>query len=194
MSAGIVQLARRLDHSVKLRTVAQHDAHNDSLTGLLNRAGLRHWLGDSDAHPMSMPPVGAVMIDLDGFKPINDTYGHDQGDTALRNVADIIRREVGEQGIAARWGGDEFVVMSPGAGLATLEAIANGIVERIGGMTIGDLRLGASAGLQMCRQRPLDLSAADEAMYSAKRSGGRRVAHATEYRQGAAPLKPLVRA
>jgi diguanylate cyclase (GGDEF)-like protein len=194
MSAGIVQLARRLDHSVKLRTVAQHDAHNDSLTGLLNRAGLRHWLGDTDAHMMSMPPVGAVMIDLDGFKPINDTYGHDQGDVALRNVADVIRREVGEQGIAARWGGDEFVVMCPGSGLVALEAIANAIVERIGNISVGGLQLGASAGLQMCRQRPLDLSAADEAMYSAKRSGGRCVAHATEHRKRASPSTAPARA
>ncbi len=90
----------------------RHEADHDALTGLANRRSLERTLeavlGRAAARSRS---VGVVMLDLDGFKAINDTHGHAAGDAALREVAKRLRRCVRERDLVARLGGDEFVVV-----------------------------------------------------------------------------------
>jgi len=90
----------------------RHEADHDSLTGLANRRALERTLDAALARAGARSrSVGIVMLDLDGFKAINDTYGHAAGDDALREVAMRLRRCVRERDLVARLGGDEFVVV-----------------------------------------------------------------------------------
>ncbi|MET3803897.1 diguanylate cyclase (GGDEF)-like protein [Nakamurella sp. UYEF19] len=95
----------------RLRSTADHD----QLTGLLNRSGLhlgarRVW-GDAEENGA---PLWCAFVDIDHFKAINDAFGHDKGDRALRQVARALAAKVGESDLLCRWGGDEFVVFGAG--------------------------------------------------------------------------------
>ncbi len=150
-------------------------ATRDQLTGLTNREGLQRWLGGSALDGVEMPLVGVVMIDLDGFKAVNDVHGHAVGDELLQAVAGALTSCSRPGDVVSRWGGDEFLVLCPGAEGEQLNGIALGMVATIADTSVGDVRVGASAGTQSCRYRPLPMAAADAAMYVAKRSGGGRV-------------------
>lgn len=90
-------------------------AHIDSLTGLLNRGELEAVLKKSlDYARVVDKPISVVMLDVDYFKVINDTYGHDVGDLALKKVADILKNNIQDVDAAGRWGGDEFFVVLSG--------------------------------------------------------------------------------
>lgn len=150
-------------------------ATRDPLTGLTNREGLQRWLGGSALDGLEMPLIGVVMIDLDGFKAVNDTHGHDTGDRLLQLVAAALTDCTRPGDLVTRWGGDEFLVLCPGAEGAELEQLASRMVAAVAGATIGDVGVGASAGTLGCRRRPLPTVAADRAMYAAKQAGGGRV-------------------
>lgn len=81
----------------------------DRLTGLYNRAYLTYL--QQEAQKKKSEPIAGIMLDLNGFKQINDNYGHSEGDTALILVADLLRKAFCEYGIVTRYAGDEFVVM-----------------------------------------------------------------------------------
>ncbi len=124
--------------------------------------------------------VAVLFIDLDGFKRVNDTLGHDRGDAVLVEAADALRSVVREKDIAGRMGGDEFAVflVAPKSAIETLAtSIAHRIVAAIG--RIGD-GIGCSIGVALCPAGCGDLTCAlrqaDEAMYSAKRAGKNRYA------------------
>jgi diguanylate cyclase (GGDEF)-like protein len=86
----------------------------DPVTGLLNRRGLENSLVQSIAHTQrAEEPLSALMIDLDHFKQINDTHGHETGDQVLRVIADSMRTVFRDSDILGRWGGDEFLVLLP---------------------------------------------------------------------------------
>ncbi len=157
-------------------------AHHDSLTGLPNRKSLHDGL---DERCRSFAPDGdgtagtcaVLCLDLDGFKRINDTFGHPAGDELLRVVAARLIHEVRETDIVARIGGDEFVVLLPDADSAETERIATRIIAATRqpilltpttpvtvGMTIGS----ALAPVDGTTSHIL-LSRADQALYAAKR-------------------------
>ena len=162
----------------------RHQALHDALTGLPNRV-----LALDRAEQMlararrSNTPVAALYVDIDGFKHVNDTFGHAAGDELLRIVAQRLRSVVREGDTAARLGGDEFVVLLEGA---TLDAGAELVAERmlevlslpydlsnIGGR---ELSLSASIGIADGFRATADalLAEADVAMYEAKSSGKNR--------------------
>jgi diguanylate cyclase (GGDEF)-like protein len=126
----------------QLRLELTRQAERDALTGLLNRRGLRSLAermlrrGDRASLPLS-----AVMLDLDGMKVANDTWGHECGDEMLRAVATVLVNIVGRKGAVARLGGDEFVVMLPG-------------VEEGGAMEIAERLRAAIERLHVPRCRP----------------------------------------
>ena len=173
--------ARRADRAVgELARMARHDA----LTGLLNRASLiaeiEHELADADART---DRAAVLLIDLDRFKPINDTFGHAAGDGVLIEVAQRLRSTVRPDDVVARLGGDEFVILLRDAGSAALvREVGRRIVLSLGHeMDIEGhrLRVGASIGCAMWPQDARDvdglLSAADLAMYRSKRSAHDRL-------------------
>jgi diguanylate cyclase len=164
---------------------AQVEALNDPLTRLLNRRGFEEVV--SKLYDGTAPLAGAslLLIDIDEFKKINDTYGHLIGDQVLRAVAQILRARIKGADIASRLGGDEFAILLPDTGIAGAMALAeqirntvlqrrlrltdrNRYVENLT-MSIGVACAGNEAALESLLQR------ADLALYAAKRAGRNRV-------------------
>ena len=116
------------DDLVKANEQLKYYAQHDRLTGLLNRGGIEKVLQDVVAFvDRDIYHASGMMIDVDRFKTINDTYGHAQGDLILKTIADVIHTSARKTDKAGRWGGDEFMVVLPGAS----EKDACTIAERI---------------------------------------------------------------
>lgn len=173
--------ASRLNLALKRsRRELDHMAHYDALTGLPNRNLLDHDLEKAIALAQRNDQEFAVcLLDLDGFKPINDRLGHKVGDDVLREVAQRIQSIVRLGDTVARWGGDEFVLLLNNA---AAENQFPDIVERVllaVGQELacaGGTRVRASIGVSLYPSDASDAEAllkqADEAMYCAKRGGG----------------------
>jgi diguanylate cyclase (GGDEF)-like protein len=158
----------------------QHDALHDALTGLPNRKHFQRQLEVAMRDPDESGPVAVVILDLDGFKDVNDTLGHHQGDVVLAEVARRLVESLGSDGFVARLGGDEFAVLLPGTSRAgavrSCEQIAAGLQGPIS-MEGMHFEVGASMGIAHCPPGWIDGSAlmkhADLAMYEAKSTGQR---------------------
>jgi diguanylate cyclase (GGDEF)-like protein len=165
---GVLVLARQLEATVVAMRSETLTAISDPLTGVRNREGLRRWLGDDERLPM--PPIGVLVLDLDGFKHVNDTHGHLVGDELLRRAAAAITATVRPADVVVRWGGDEFIVLCPGvADTEELDRIGARVTAAIAAVDVDGISVTASAGVQVCRHRPLELDEADRAMYARKR-------------------------
>ncbi len=157
-------------------------ARTDELTGLLNRRGLldhlRTRLGRSPGAPV---PVCVGVLDLDGFKRINDVYGHPAGDVVLAKVADILRTSVRVGDLPARLGGDEFVIVCWRLSVPGALEVSRRLLDRIGevGRDPDGVPLGASIGIAHSDDLRCDLTSmleeADEALRDAKAQGKARV-------------------
>ena len=151
----------------------------DPLTELANRRGLANYLDRKlDTLSSSAKPLCVIVIDLDGFKNINDIYGHTIGDTVIARTAEQIRVAVGPSAFVARTGGEEFVVLD----LLTLQAAA-GIAENIRAAIEEPETPKATASIGVATGTVETVAAfeaihacADETMYAAKRNGGNRIA------------------
>ncbi|HUG73386.1 MAG TPA: GGDEF domain-containing protein, partial [Steroidobacteraceae bacterium] len=164
-------------------------ANTDTLTGLANRRSLEARIPEIVARG----DFSIAFIDIDRFKALNDTHGHETGDRALRLFADALRRALRPDDIAARWGGEEFVVVLPG--IAAENAVH--VIERIRDGLRNALASGAvpgftvSCGLSDSR-RAQDfqdaVAQADEALLCAKRSGRNRIELATHQSRADATL------
>jgi diguanylate cyclase (GGDEF)-like protein len=163
-------------------------AMRDPLTGLYNRRQLDEGLHREVLRARRIEaPVGVMAIDVDHFKRVNDTLGHEVGDSALRGVAQELASCVREEDIACRAGGEEFVIILPGTGKAALRSRAEAVrstIERAS-ITAGDgsLKLTVSIGLASfpaCGDSgQAVLRAADGALYKAKAAGRNRVIMST---------------
>jgi len=158
----------------------------DGLTGLFVRRYFDHRLDEEweRSHRYSNPFV-VVIFDLDNFKKINDTYGHQVGDKVLRSSGKVIRNNMRSIDIAARYGGEEFAFLLPRTDLKEALAVAERIRQDISQEEVsvdsGVLTVTASIGLagypdSNCESASELLSQADEALYQAKRAGKNRVA------------------
>lgn len=164
----------------------RQEAQTDALTGLANRRMLLE-RGASAIHLARCrgEPLAVLMIDLDHFKRVNDTFGHAVGDTALRTVADLCRNEIRQTDLAARFGGEEFVIVLPN----TPQSHALEIAERLRtavqdfsvlGETDDPMGLSVSIGIACLKPgNGVDfnnlLDAADAALYKAKNRGRNQV-------------------
>jgi diguanylate cyclase (GGDEF)-like protein/excisionase family DNA binding protein len=167
---------------------AEVRARTDNLTGLLNHGTFKDWLVQSVE---TREPFGVVMIDLDMFKSINDTLGHQAGDRLLRQIATAILGAARDTDAVFRYGGDEFVVLLPRSDGSGLQAVAERIeaaVEAVGapgsGWGIDGVSVSASIGTASFPTDGDDaesiLLAADRACSVAKRRGRGRIATALE--------------
>ncbi|MDQ1660934.1 MAG: hypothetical protein QOJ68_914 [Blastococcus sp.] len=163
----------------------RHDAMHDALTGLPNREALRNQLSaalDTAADGHS-PGTAVLILDLDGFREINDTLGHEQGDVLLTEVAERLRTAVGSAGVVARLGGDEFAVLVSGTGEEYAVRIGQRMLRALEQpVVLGEIEVevGASLGIALGPAHAGDptglLKRADIAMSDAKAStGGIRV-------------------
>lgn len=149
-----------------LHVIMRHQARTatvDHLTGVLSRTGLSAIVDRPAVAAQLRQPLSLALIDLDGFKAVNDEQGHEAGDALLREVGDLLRRETRESDVTARLGGDEFLIILGG----TTAFRAHEIVGRL----VARLPIGASFGIAPWGQgASFDevLRAADEAMYAQK--------------------------
>ncbi|MFM2052301.1 MAG: hypothetical protein RL456_338 [Pseudomonadota bacterium] len=158
-------------------------ARHDDLTGLLNRNGLHHDLDEllrhaEVSHDRADAALAVLFIDLDHFKTVNDNLGHGQGDELLRQAADRLEACAPTRSIVARPGGDEFVVVLPGADLEKAVEVASAICRRMAlpfPLSGHEYFLGASIGIALApvhgHTRTTLLRHADMAMYTAKDAG-----------------------
>ncbi|WP_198283405.1 putative bifunctional diguanylate cyclase/phosphodiesterase [Sphingomonas sp. PAMC 26605] len=156
----------------------RHRADHDHLTGLLNRAGfLRAAAVQIDAESA---PKCLMLLDLDGFKAINDVFGHAAGDAVLVEVAQRLRRELPDAVLLGRWGGDEFaVLLAADAALTAPLALADRLIAAVAAPypTFGTIaRVGLSVGVHLAHgsAMPEMLCCADLALYAAKSAGRNR--------------------
>ncbi len=158
----------------------QHQANHDPLTGLLNRRGFSAELERQVALSRRYGPSGALlMLDLDGFKYVNDTLGHNAGDELIVAVGRVLRARLRETDVLSRLGGDEFAVILNGVDVEQAMIVAEDIVEAVRGATLLDqpmLRpVTASVGLVAFAAGDMTademLMRADLAMYDAKERG-----------------------
>jgi diguanylate cyclase (GGDEF)-like protein len=154
-------------------------AHTDALTGLLNRRGLQAAAAPLLARCNTSQLSAVYLIDLDRFKPINDTHGHDAGDAVLRELSTRLRQVVRKSDLVARLGGDEFVLLVGGlADDAAALAVAHKLLQAVEAPFVLDghsLEVGTTIGYALAphdgRQLADLLKRADAAMYVGKTAG-----------------------
>lgn len=168
-----------------------HESRHDPLTGLANRRHFNEWaLSACNLAQHHQQPLSILSLDLDFFKKVNDSYGHDGGDAVLKHTARTLQAALRESDIAARFGGEEFIVALPHTSLAEAVAVAerirsalaeqavafNGqmilVTASIGATEVAPTELAAAEG--MSRLEPA-LARADEALYASKQGGRNRV-------------------
>ena len=177
------ELQIRIDELEAAKAMLAHQANHDGLTGLYNHRAIHKAVeeviaADAERH------VSIIMLDMDGFKMINDTYGHPAGDEVLRHIAGALRGNCGEGALIGRCGGDEFMVVLPGISSHHAVGIVELVKAYIGAnpfvtkdnsriplplcFGIADTETAGRAGAGL-------VAAADAALYDGKRSGGDKI-------------------
>jgi two-component system cell cycle response regulator len=160
-------------------------AMRDPLTGVYNRRCLdqrsREELAYAQRH---RSPLSLILLDLDHFKKVNDTYGHPAGDAVLRHLGDIIPRFLRKEDVAARYGGEEFAILARGIGVEGARVLAERLRKRIADAPVrfGQLTISITASVGVATMdagksytdAAALLAAADEALYRAKGNGRNR--------------------
>ena len=154
------------------------EARIDSLTGLANRRALEETLAAEISRTQRFAhQLAVVLLDLDRFKEINDSFGHAAGDVMLRAVSRLLTSLARQGDTVARWGGEEFVVVLPETDLAGAQRFAERLRRTIEAHAVGEMKTSASCGV--ATMRPEDsvaelIGAADHALYQAKSKGRNR--------------------
>jgi diguanylate cyclase (GGDEF)-like protein len=190
---GLKQLAVTVGETIKLslsnlklRDEMRRQAIQDPLTSLFNRRYLDETLPRELSRAQRLvAPLCIVMLDIDGFKQFNDSFGHGLGDTLLREFARILRDHLRKSDITCRYGGDEFVIILPDSSIADTQERVEQIrrlLEELQHIQFGEQSVAAitlSAGIAYMPDHGTTeselLKAADEAMYIAKQEGRNRV-------------------
>jgi len=182
---ALLRVKQTHDRVRKLQKTLEQLVVRDSLTGLHNRTHLVDRLREEMVRSKRyQQPLALAMVDLDGFKPINDQFGHVIGDQVLRNVGAALARSVRLTDIACRYGGDEFALILPQTPPAGAALVCERVLQAISDLRLlGDqgrqTNVTASIGLAWFPADDLAspedfLQAADGALYAAKRSGRNR--------------------
>jgi len=187
LSAELAASSRRIAELEQQLAAAHKASMTDALTSLPNRRAFDAMVLEQAGRAMNTgAPLALLMLDIDHFKRINDTWGHTVGDAVIRHVGQTIAQHIVEPACAARYGGEEFAVLLPGLGLDAAVAHAEGIRR-----TLAQRRLSLRANAESIGQVTVSIGAAvyepgepiktwieraDAALYDAKRQGRNRVA------------------
>jgi diguanylate cyclase (GGDEF)-like protein len=183
---AIAQAAARTGSALRsaaLLEAAEQLATRDSLTGIASRRQFDESLARESARSQRLgAPLTLVVFDVDHFKQVNDSYGHTTGDSVLRDVADTIVANTKSFDVAARYGGDEFVLLLPGCSRADAPRVTERVRTEIG-RRLHAVPATVSAGVATMPDNAPDgnllVSAADAALYEAKRDGRDRAIAST---------------
>ncbi|AFK56197.1 sensor domain-containing diguanylate cyclase [Tistrella mobilis] len=153
------------------------DARTDPLTGLINRRGMDDVL---ELWRAEARPFAAIAVDIDHFKQVNDSWGHEVGDAVLRRVGLILRQTARDTDLVCRTGGEEFLLLLPGLSSAAAVAVAERLRKAVARERIDPAgHVTVSAGVAVLPEDATDIGAAlrlaDEMLYEAKRAGRNRV-------------------
>lgn len=181
------QSSETVDRAHSYMKILQH-ATLDALTGLNNRHQFAHRLKQEVATAKRQnSPLCCMMMDVDHFKSVNDTYGHAVGDLVLKTVSKVIKKEIREYDIASRYGGEEFSVILPNTGLDEAFLVANRLRKAMErkkvnieeyGLKEKEVSVTISIGINSYdKTKPMELlyQDADKALYEAKKRGRNRV-------------------
>lgn len=170
---------------LRLRETLRNESVRDALTGLYNRRFMEETLEIEERRALRHgTAIGVIMLDIDHFKRFNDTYGHEAGDAVLRAIGQFLQDHVRDGDIACRFGGEEFTIILPGAGIDVARERGERLRERLSHLEINlaDGQVGhvtASLGTaafplhgQSCQAV---IKVADEALYQAKKQGRNRM-------------------
>ncbi len=180
---------REQERLISELTIAKESLHyqatHDGLSGLWNRSAIMDILRRELSRSLRTgEPTGVILADLDRFKSVNDSFGHEAGDFVLREVAGRIQSSIRPYDSAGRYGGEEFIVIAPGCGLNQIERLAERLRENISREPVDyaeiKLEISASLGVSSTDNRiTLDMDSlirdADKALYRAKILGHDRV-------------------
>jgi diguanylate cyclase len=186
LEMSFVEKTRELDAIRDSLSKSEERARTDTLTGLPNRRALEEFFRDAQIAAMeSGEPLGALLIDIDHFKKVNDNFGHGVGDQVLRLMAKALQERVRDGDLPARYGGEELIAVLPGAGLATCQAIAERlrraiskchITRRSTGENLPGITVSIGVGVFQPGESMMDLiERCDRALYLAKKTGRNRV-------------------
>jgi diguanylate cyclase (GGDEF)-like protein len=172
-------LVRDISERVRAREELEHQAFFDALTELPNRSLLQDRLRQAlAASRRTGEPVALLLLDLNRFKEVNDTFGHAAGDVLLREVAIRLKKEFRETDTLSRLGGDEFSIVLPGNDATAAQMAARRIIRTLEQPIVvqgQSMEVGASIGIALSPEHGTDPDAllrhADVAMYAAKRQG-----------------------
>ena len=163
----------KLEHKAALM---QRKSETDALTGCWNRSKLKELLADAIAGARnSGQPFGMLMLDIDFFKKINDTYGHDTGDAVLRAFATLVRTHLAKEQACIRWGGEEFLILTDITEQVGLLALAEKICEQVAAVPLAGHKITCSIGATLWQVEADTTDTlfkrADDALYQAKKDG-----------------------
>ncbi len=167
----------------------QDEANRDALTGLFNRKFINEALEKQfEAAKLTDSPMGVIMIDIDHFKKVNDTYGHPCGDHVLKTLAAIMQSKSRDINIVGRYGGEEFIILGPISDLKSSTYLAERLRSTIEATTFfcedKEFKITISAGVCVWNSKIKDaksmIKLADDALYSAKK-GGRNLVRMAEF-------------
>ncbi len=169
---------------VELAATHEHAARTDELTGLSNRRDMQHrLLVEFSRYQRSGHHFSVVLVDLDWFKSINDTHGHDMGDAVLRQFATTTAEVIRKTDVAARWGGEEFLILLPDTALLQALTLAERLRQAVAqtrfGQTAPPVTVTLSAGVaSIAKCASLDdlLRQLDQNLYAAKAAGRNQIA------------------
>ncbi|KTD57184.1 regulatory protein (GGDEF domain) [Legionella sainthelensi] len=171
--------------NVRLRENLRYQSMRDPLTGLYNRRYLEDFLlKQIHQSERTKSPISLLMLDLDHFKKINDTYGHDAGDVALKELGKILHEDIRVGDVAARYGGEEFIVAFYNTDEKTIKTRAESIREAVsrlqikyGAQPVGPITISIGVAVYPADGRTTTelIESADKALYFAKTNGKNRI-------------------